>query len=138
MSVNTHKLSVLTNNQFVIEFADDLSEKITNNGVETSFISLSGGEKRKVNMAIMLALQELQNQISRTQCNLMFFDEVAENLDSNSMEAMYNLLNILKNKHPNKVFLLITHNNYLLELFSEAQKIEVVKSKGISRINGRS
>lgn len=128
-------LSILSNNQFKITFSDDLSEVITNNAQEVKFISLSGGEKRKVNLAIMLALQDLQNKLSKVQCNLIFFDEVGENLDSISMQAIATLLHTLKNEYPNKVVFVITHNEYLKNAFSEYPHIDVVKNKGISKID---
>lgn len=128
-------LSILSNNQFKIVFSDDLSETITNNSQEVKFISLSGGEKRKVNLAIMLALQDLQNKLSKVQCNLIFFDEVGENLDSISMQAIATLLHTLKNEYPNKLVFVITHNDYLKNAFSEYPHIDVIKSKGISKID---
>jgi DNA repair exonuclease SbcCD ATPase subunit len=128
-------LSILSNNQFKIVFSDDLSEVITNNSQEVKFISLSGGEKRKVNLAIMLALQDLQNKLSKVQCNLIFFDEVGENLDPISMQAIATLLHTLKNEYPNKLVFVITHNDYLKNAFSEYPHIDVVKHKGISKID---
>lgn len=129
-----HYVSILTNSQFTIQFNDELIETIKNNNRETKYISLSGGEKRKVNLAIMLSLQDLSSKISKTNCNLIFFDEVCDNIDDLGIEAIYNLLNILRNEHPNKLLLLITHNNYLQGLLSETKNITVVKEKGISRI----
>tara|TARA_R110002094_G_scaffold175311_3_gene155760 strand:+ start:123 stop:1724 length:1602 start_codon:yes stop_codon:yes gene_type:complete len=127
-------VSILTKGQFHIEFEDDLSETIHNNGRHTKYISLSGGEKRKVNLAIMLALQDLSTKISKTDCNLIFFDEVCDNLDNSGIEAVNTLLGTLRSHHPDKTILLITHNDRLQELLGESQYIEVTKEKGISRI----
>ena len=126
--------SILTNNQFSIEFNDELSETIKNNGVVTKYISLSGGEKRKVNLAIMLSLQELSSKISRTNCNLLFFDEVCDNIDESGILAVNNLLKTLNSQYPEKVIMVITHNNYLQELLGESQSITINKKKGISSI----
>ena len=127
-------ISILTKNQISIEFTDELVETITNNGVVTEYISLSGGEKRKVNMAIMLALQDLGAKISRTNCNVIFFDEVCDNIDDSGIEAVNNLLGALKAQYPEKVLMLITHNTLLQDLLSESQYITVTKKKGISRL----
>lgn len=127
-------LSILTNNQFTIEFSDELTETIKNNGVEVKFVSLSGGEKRKTNLAIMLALQDLSSKVSRTDCNLVFFDEVCDNIDSFSIGSIHNLLNTLTEQYSDKILLLITHNQKLNELLHESQEINVIKEKGISRI----
>jgi len=129
-------LSIITNNQFSIKFDDDLSEEIKNCGNEVKFISLSGGERRKVNLAIMLALQDLQSKISGTNSNLIFFDEVGENLDDLSMEAIFNLLHMMRTQDLKKVILVITHNSHLQSLFSDYPKIKVIKKKGVSSIDG--
>lgn len=129
--------SLLTSNQFSIQFSDELSERIVNNGVQTRYISLSGGEKRKINLAIMLALQDLSSKISRTDCNLIFFDEVCDNIDDSGIHSVSNLLQTLHEQNKDKVIMVISHNNLLQELLSEAQTIEVIKKKGFSRINDK-
>ena len=118
-----------------MEFNDELSETIRNNNVETKYISLSGGEKRKVNLAIMLALQDLSSKISRTDCNLLFFDEVCDNIDNPGILAVNNLLRTLESQNPEKKVLVITHNNYLQELLGDTNAITVRKHKGISKVN---
>jgi DNA repair exonuclease SbcCD ATPase subunit len=127
-------ISILTNNQFNIEFSDDLSETIKNCGREVKYISLSGGEKRKINLSIMLALQDLSSKISKTDCNLIFFDEVCDNIDDSGIEAINNLLNTLKEVYKDKILFIITHNNRLQNLLNEERGIMVEKLKGISSI----
>ena len=127
--------SILTGGQFSLEFNDELSETIRNNNVETKYISLSGGEKRKVNLAIMLALQDLSSKISRTDCNLLFFDEVCDNIDNPGILAVNNLLRMLESQNPEKKVLVITHNNYLQELLGDTDAITVRKQKGISKVS---
>jgi len=126
--------SVLTGGQFSLEFNDELSETIRNNNVETKYISLSGGEKRKVNLAIMLSLQDLSSKISRTDCNLLFFDEVCDNIDNPGILAVNNLLRMLEIQNPEKKVLVISHNNYLQELLVDTNAITVSKHKGISKV----
>tara|TARA_R110000782_G_scaffold184388_2_gene274716 strand:+ start:84634 stop:86226 length:1593 start_codon:yes stop_codon:yes gene_type:complete len=127
-------ISILTSSQFSIEFTDGLEETIKNNGLVTKYISLSGGEKRRVNLAIMLALQDLSAKISRTNCNVIFFDEVCDNIDDSGISAVNNLLDALRLQYPDKVLLLITHNTHLQDLLSESQYILVTKKEGLSTI----
>ena len=127
--------SILTGSQFALKFNDELSETISNNGTPTKYISLSGGEKRKVNLAIMLALQDLSSKISRTDCNLLFFDEVCDNLDDPGILAVNNLLHTLNSHNPTKKVLVITHNGLLQDLLGDSQSITVTKRKGISSIH---
>ena len=128
-------VSLLTAGQFSLEFNDELSETIRNNNVETKYISLSGGEKRKVNLAIMLALQDLSSKISRTDCNLLFFDEVCDNIDNPGILAVNNLLRTLESQNPERKILVITHNNYLQERLGDTNAITVRKHKGISKVS---
>ena len=128
-------ISILTSNQFSLKFNDELSETISNNGIPTKYISLSGGEKRKVNLAIMLTLQDLSSKISRTDCNLLFFDEVCDNLDDSGILAVNSLLHTLNSNNPTKKVLVITHNGLLQDLLGDSQSITVTKRKGISSIN---
>jgi DNA repair exonuclease SbcCD ATPase subunit len=52
-------LSYLTNSKYSVEFDEELVEKIETNGRLLSYISLSGGEKRKLNLAVLLGLKDL-------------------------------------------------------------------------------
>ena len=82
----------------------------------------------------MLALQDLSSKISRTDCNLLFFDEVCDNLDDPGILAVNNLLLTLNSHNPEKKVLVITHNSLLQDLMGDSQSITVVKKKGISKI----
>ena len=125
-------LSILTHNQFSILFNDELDETITNNGRKLSYISLSGGEKRKINLAVMLALQTLLTHTSKEQSNIIFFDEVAENMDSDGCVGILNLLKTLKEEE--KTIFLITHNPDLKKLLDGCQILTIEKKNGESKI----
>lgn len=123
-------LSILTNNQFTMRFSEELDETIHNNGRQLSYISLSGGEKRKINLAVMLALQSLLTHTSKEQSNIIFFDEVAENMDEDGCVGIFNLLKALKDE--NKTVFLITHNAYLKSLLTGCQIVNIQKKNGES------
>jgi DNA repair exonuclease SbcCD ATPase subunit len=125
-------LSILTNNQFSILFNEELEETITNNRRKLSFISLSGGEKRKINLSVMLALQSLLTHTSKEQSNIMFFDEIAENMDEDGCKGIHNLLKALKAE--DKTIFLITHNAYLKSLLDGCQILNIQKKNGESVI----
>ncbi len=125
-------LSQLTNNQFTIKFDEELEETICNNGRNIAFISLSGGEKRKINLAVMLSLQTLLSATAKKQSNIVFFDEVADNLDDDGILCLYNLLNSLKGD--NRTIFLITHNNYLKSLLDSTQFLTIMKTRGESKL----
>ena len=56
------------------------------------FESLSGGEKRKVDIAIMLAQKDLANNMSGTYSNLLILDEITDGLDSKSIDIGTSIL----------------------------------------------
>lgn len=56
------------------------------------FESLSGGEKRKVDIAIMLAQKDLANNMSSTYSNILILDEVTDGLDSKSIDIVTSIL----------------------------------------------
>jgi len=124
-------LSFLTNSKYVLKFNKELNEEVKANGRIVQYISLSGGEKRKVNLAVTLALKDLLLLTDCTQPNLLFFDEIAENLDEEGITGLYGLLQEIKKKK--KIFV-ITHNKILKSLLYSTKKITVIKKKGISRI----
>ena len=127
-------LSHLSQGKFFIEFDESLKETITHNKNSIHYMSLSGGEKRKISLSVMLGLQELLRISHNQKSNLMFFDEVAENLDQEGLEGLYILLSELKKE---KTLFVITHNNYLKSLMDNARTITMIKSKGITRLKGK-
>jgi DNA repair exonuclease SbcCD ATPase subunit len=127
-------LSHLSKGKFFIEFDEELKETILHNGQHISYISLSGGEKRKIGLAVMLGLQQLLTLSHKSDNNLMFFDEVAENLDQDGLDGLYILLSELKKT---KNLFVITHNNYLKSLMDNVKTLTITKSKGTSSITGR-
>jgi len=124
-------LSYLSDSKYFIEFDEELTEKITTGKKVIYYISLSGGEKRKVNLAVMLALKDLLLFTDKTQCNLLFFDEVAENLDEEGVMGLYNLLQEIKK---NKTVFVITHNKYLKTLLDSSPRLAIIKHRGISKV----
>ena len=125
-------LSTLTKGNFVIKFDDSLAESIYNNGVECHFDSLSGGEKKRVSLAVMLGLNDLLLLTGKDRSNIIFFDEVAENLDPDGVKGLIELIHQLT-KH--KKLFLITHNEYLTSLLEEySETLKVVKRNNLTKI----
>jgi len=127
-------LAHLSQGKFFIQFDEELSETITHNKEVISYMSLSGGEKRKISLAVMLGLQELLKISHNQKNNIMFFDEVGENLDREGLEGLYILLSELKKQ---KTLFVITHNNYLKSLMDNAKTLTIMKSNGISKVKGK-
>lgn len=74
--------------------------------------SLSGGEKKKVDLALVLAQRDIALDISGFQCNLMILDEILENMDEVSSSASLTLLGSVSEDIESMY--LISHNNYAI------------------------
>ena len=81
----------------------------------------------------MLALQDLLSLTESNKTDLLFFDEIGENLDSEGMYGLYILLQQIR-KNNKKVFL-ITHNEHMKNLLDQYPRILVTKNDGVTTIN---
>lgn len=113
----------------------DLKEKfcieVTNDKGAESFKGLSGGEKRKVRLATMLALQDLVASRARKPLNIWLGDEIDDALDSAGLER---LMVILERKARERgTVLVISHND--LNAWIDNTVI-VTKSAGVSTVSG--
>ena len=124
-------LSLLTNGNFSIQFNEELNEKILSNGKHIHHCSLSGGERRRINIAVMLSLQSLLQFTGKETSNVLFFDEITENMDAEGTQGLYILLAELKKK--NTIFL-ITHNDQLRSLLENCSRLVVTKRNGITTL----
>jgi DNA repair exonuclease SbcCD ATPase subunit len=127
-------LSYLTNSKYSVEFNQELTEKIETSGRLVQYISLSGGEKRKINLSVTLALKDLLLLTDNSHVGLLFFDEVAENLDENGVQGLYQLLQEIKKT---KTVFVITHNKHLKTLLDSSKRLSIIKHKGISTIGAK-
>jgi len=128
-------LSTITKGVFTVEFNETLEEQLYNNGTECFFDSLSGGEKKRISLAVTLALNDLLVLSGKERSNLIFFDEVADSLDEVGMKGLHELIEeITKEK---KLFL-ITHDEYLLSLVEDdAEVLDVIKKNKITSYSRR-
>lgn len=104
--------------------------KVDNHHGANSYKGLSGGEKRKVDVAISLAFNAIVRELTGSDIGLLFLDEVFENLDQSSSEKVMDLL-IEFSKDVDNVFV-VSHNDNIKDLFTNIWT--VVKHNGTSRI----
>lgn len=113
----------------------DLKEKfnieVSNDKGAESFSGLSGGEKRKVRLATMLALQDLVASRATKPVSIFIADEVDDALDSAGLER---LMTILEKKARERGTLLVISHNDLKSWISDVST--VTKLEGISTIDG--
>jgi DNA repair exonuclease SbcCD ATPase subunit len=109
--------------KFVIEVENGKGAK--------SFRGLSGGEKRKVRLATMMALQDLVASRATKPLNLWIGDEVDDALDSAGLER---LMSILERKAREKGTVLVISHNELRDWIDEVTVVR--KSGGYSKVEG--
>ena len=124
-------LSHLTHGKYTIQFDEALNETIMTRKNVLHYISMSGGEKKKVSLSVMLGLQALLKVSTTEDSNVVFFDEIAESLDADGMNGLYNLLSELKKE---RTLFVITHNTYLKSLMGNAKVVTVTKTNGTSNL----
>jgi DNA repair exonuclease SbcCD ATPase subunit len=119
-------LNILSKGQIRLEFDKYLDFKISG----LNYRNCSSGERKRVDLAVLLALYDLTNLRNKQSFNILILDEVLDSIDKAGVEAVKDLLLELNKRIP--TILVISHNNYLAEYFPTT--VTVVKENGISRI----
>lgn len=104
---------------------DEISCVLLRNRQETSYFTMSSGEKASVNIAFILTFQKILNSISTNGLNFLVLDEITGNVDSYNQNKILQVLDDL-----NKPMLFVSHVN----IDSKFKSIFVLKENGISNI----
>lgn len=123
---SNYYLGFLTQGNFALSFNELLQDDIKNQGATVFFESLSGGEKKKISLAVMLALNDLLLLTGKARSNVIFFDEIADSLDEEGIKGLYELIQQIT---ASKRLFVITHNDYLASLIEDWSDILLVKKK---------
>lgn len=114
---------------FELEFNSYLQVK-TN---RWSYEMYSGGERKRIDLAMMFALYDLYTAIYGKQCNLLVFDEVDGRLDE---EGIYKFVEVLNtnfiSKDKTSPILIISHRNEMKDSFPS--QIKITKINNFSHI----
>jgi DNA repair exonuclease SbcCD ATPase subunit len=110
------------------ELRERLDIRLYDTEGETTYEASSGGERRRVDVCILLALSELAAGLGRVP-NIVVLDEVFDQLDAVGIERVVALLQSDLLKERDSIFV-ITHNPSLSEFFD--RRIRVVKENGFS------
>lgn len=112
------------------ETREKFSIEISNQDGGKEYSSNSGGERKRIDLAINLALQDLVASRSNKRINIAMFDEVFDALDETGVEQVIELLQELS-KEKSSIFV-ISHNDHLKSYFTNI--ITVTKKDGFSTI----
>ncbi|AYP68618.1 putative DNA double-strand break repair Rad50 ATPase [Exiguobacterium phage vB_EalM-132] len=126
-------ISVKFNTQAMLkngEMRDKFSVEVLNESGDDSYKGNSGGEKRRVDVAVNMALQDLINSRTHKSIDLIVYDEVYEGLDAAGCEQVVELLKEKASQFGSVV--VITHNDNLKQLFDKS--LTVSKKNGKTRV----
>lgn len=111
---------------------DKIAFSAVNSYGASAYDGNSGGEKRRIDVCVMLALQYLMRHNSKVTCNALFFDEVFDNLDAEGCVKVLEILARELDESALESIFVISHNDSLKSLF--LNRIIVSKKNGISKI----
>lgn len=116
-----------------IQLDIELNESIERNGFERSFAMFSGGEKQRLNLAILFALNNLVKSSLSTKINMMFLDEIlSTSLDDRGISTVLELLEEMKEEE--QTVFLIDHKDSFKD-YPSFEQILIHKDKfGFSKI----
>lgn len=102
--------------KFSFEFNSDFDPIITYMGLEISPESLSSGQRKKMNLIVLLAFIELI-KMKHSQMNVMFLDEIFSSLDKNNVYMAIEILREYSKKYGMTIFV-VSHEALPEELFN--------------------
>ncbi|MCM1216767.1 MAG: hypothetical protein NC548_19890 [Lachnospiraceae bacterium] len=112
------------------ELRDKFSIEVINADGGVSYAANSSGEKKRVDLAINLALQSLVSSRSNKKLNLIMLDEILDSLDDAGVEHVMELLQELA-QEKSSIFV-ISHNDSIKSVFTDT--ITIVKENGYSML----
>jgi len=136
-----HYLNILTSGSVTISFdtqkklkTGELREKfdceIISEGKRVDYASYSGGEKRRISLAVDLSLSDLMADYYTEKFNIIVFDEQDFYMDDSGRLAF---LKLLKEIAKTKRVFVVAHDAAFKSMFDET--IMIVKDGGISRVS---
>ena len=129
-----HWLQFLIDGKIALTFDGELNETIERNpsdGDPFIYYVLSGGERRRLNLAVSQAFAYIMMLSSGVSPSLVFLDEVTTNIDPIGVIGVYNM--ILELSKEKQVFV-TTHDQELLNLLSGNQVLFLRKKGGFTTI----
>jgi len=127
-------LQFLIDGKIRLEFDSELEEKIERNpsdGDPFVYYAMSGGERRRLNLAVSQAFAHVMMLSSGMCPNLVFLDEVTTNIDQIGVVGVYNM--ILELAKDRQVFI-TTHDQNLLDMLEGCELIVLEKRKGFTTL----
>jgi DNA repair exonuclease SbcCD ATPase subunit len=129
-----HWLQFLIDGKIRMKFNNELEETIERNPADgDAFVyhAMSGGERRRVNLAVSQSFAHMMTLSYGSSPSFVFLDEVSTNVDPIGVQGIYNMIvELAKDK---KVFI-TTHDHDLLSLLAGCECINLVKKDGFTKL----
>lgn len=133
-----HYANLLTNGHVAISFdtqsktkSGELREKfdcsVVTDGKKVKYEAYSGGEKRRISLAVDLALSDLMADYYEHDFNIVVFDEQTSYMDRAGRECF---MKLLREKSKSKRVFVVDHDAEFKSMFDESWLIR--KSRGVS------
>jgi DNA repair exonuclease SbcCD ATPase subunit len=115
------------------EFLEDKIFCLDSRGQEISYFSNSEGEKKRIDISIMLAFIDITKMICNWDCSLLIMDEIFDSkLDEDGLDfIILSIKNLISNNNKLKIFV-ISHILKDFEVFDRHYRVS--KASGFSRI----
>lgn len=111
-------------------FEDKVMDKTGN---EITYFSLSSGERKRVDLALLFSFRELRRFQSNVTCNVSFFDEIFDSsLDESGMQCCLRIIEEFSAKYDEKHFI-ITHRSEQVDS-TKYNLLKIEKRNGISSL----
>lgn len=126
-------LRVLIDERITLKFDNALEETIGRvpfDGDPFIYPSMSGGEKRRINLAVNQSFAHVMALSAGACPNVVFLDEVSINIDENGIEGVHNMIRELS---LDKQVFVITHDQNLLDLLEGCSTIELERRGGFTK-----
>ncbi len=127
-------LQFLIDGKIKLSFNNELEEKIErspSDGDPFVYYAMSGGERRRLNLAVSQAFAYVMMLNSGMFPSLVFLDEVKTNIDKIGVVGVYNM--IVELAKDRQVFI-TTHDQNLLEMLEGCELINLEKRKGFTNL----
>lgn len=116
LNVRIQEISEKLEFKFPFEFDSDFNPLITYLGMQISPDSLSTGQRKKMNLIVLLAFIEII-KMKHSQMNVMFLDEIFSSLDKANVYRAISILKDYSEKYGMTIFV-VSHESLPEELFN--------------------
>lgn len=130
--LSTYSSQLFSNSTDIIKIVEDdtkLNIKLGN----ATYESLSGGERTRVNIALLLAQKSLANIVGNISCNIIILDEILGYCDSKAEENVINLLT--QELETLESIYMVSHKE--IPIGYDTELIVIKDKQGLSRIINR-